>query len=83
MQSSEVKLYLLIRCEIPFPRTNTIYLVLALNATVAVRRVLSRQSQSEEGKEREPSVQVSQVLNPELPLNQSGKIRNVFVLHSV
>ncbi|XP_049420954.1 spindle and centriole-associated protein 1 isoform X1 [Epinephelus fuscoguttatus] len=45
----------------------------ALNATVAVERVRSRQSQSEEGKE-EPSVLVSQVLNPELPLNQSGRI---------
>ncbi|XP_070784482.1 spindle and centriole-associated protein 1 [Enoplosus armatus] len=45
----------------------------ALNATVAVQRVRSRQSQSEEGKE-EPSVLVSQVLNPELPLNQSGRI---------
>ncbi|KAI3355268.1 hypothetical protein L3Q82_018122 [Scortum barcoo] len=45
----------------------------ALNATVAVRRIRSRQSQSEEVKE-EPSVLVSQVLNPELPLNQSGRI---------
>lgn len=45
----------------------------ALNATVAVQRVQSRQSQLEENKE-EPSVLVSQVLNPELPLNQSGRI---------
>ncbi|XP_042255247.1 spindle and centriole-associated protein 1 [Thunnus maccoyii] len=45
----------------------------ALNATVAVQRVRSRQSQSEEAKE-EPSVMVSQVLNPELPLNNSGRI---------
>ncbi|XP_044031645.1 spindle and centriole-associated protein 1 [Siniperca chuatsi] len=45
----------------------------ALNATMAVQRVRSRQSQSEEGKE-EPSVLVSQVLNPELPLNTSGRI---------
>ncbi|XP_074478334.1 spindle and centriole-associated protein 1 [Sebastes fasciatus] len=45
----------------------------ALNASVAVRRVRSRQSQSEEG-QGEPSVLVSQVLNPELPLNQSGRI---------
>ncbi|TDG97309.1 hypothetical protein EPR50_G00224560 [Perca flavescens] len=45
----------------------------ALNATVAVQRLRSRQSQSEEGKE-EPTVLVSQVLNPELPLNQSGRI---------
>eukprot|EP00064_Thunnus_orientalis_P011013 superscaffoldBa00001550_g11043 len=44
-----------------------------LNATVAVQRVRSRQSQSEEAKE-EPSVMVSQVLNPELPLNNSGRI---------
>ncbi|XP_020500719.2 spindle and centriole-associated protein 1 [Labrus bergylta] len=44
----------------------------ALNATVAVKRVRSRQSETEEGKE-EPSALVSQVLNPELPLNQSGK----------
>ncbi|XP_070842605.1 spindle and centriole-associated protein 1 isoform X1 [Chaetodon trifascialis] len=47
----------------------------ALNATVAVKRIRSRQSQSEEGKE-EPSVLVSQVLNPELPLSQSGGISN-------
>ncbi|TKS87733.1 Spindle and centriole-associated protein 1 [Collichthys lucidus] len=45
----------------------------ALNATVAVQRVRSRQQQSEEGEE-EPSVLVSQVLNPEMPLSQSGKI---------
>ncbi|KAA8580759.1 spindle and centriole-associated protein 1 isoform X1 [Etheostoma spectabile] len=45
----------------------------ALNATVAVERVRSRQSQSEDGKE-ELTVLVSQVLNPELPLNQSGRI---------
>ncbi|KAK5849676.1 hypothetical protein PBY51_013990 [Eleginops maclovinus] len=44
----------------------------ALNATVAVQRFRSRQSQSEEAME-EPSVLVSQVLNPE-PLNQSGRI---------
>ncbi|KAK2859487.1 hypothetical protein Q5P01_004107 [Channa striata] len=43
----------------------------ALNATVAVRRVRSRQSQSEEAKE-EPSVLVSQVLNP--GVIQPGKI---------
>ncbi|XP_008298955.1 spindle and centriole-associated protein 1 [Stegastes partitus] len=47
----------------------------ALNATVAVQRVRSKQSQSEEDKE-ETSVLVSQVLNPELPLSQSGRIRN-------
>uniref|UniRef100_UPI0037E70CC0 spindle and centriole-associated protein 1 n=1 Tax=Semicossyphus pulcher TaxID=241346 RepID=UPI0037E70CC0 len=47
----------------------------ALNATVAVQRVRSRQSQSEEDKE-EPSVLVSQVLNPEQPLNQSGVNRS-------
>ncbi|XP_059183084.1 spindle and centriole-associated protein 1 [Centropristis striata] len=45
----------------------------ALNATVAVRRVRSRQSHLEEDKE-EPSVMVSQVLNPDLPLNQSGRL---------
>ncbi|KAM7369900.1 hypothetical protein PAMP_011188 [Pampus punctatissimus] len=45
----------------------------ALNATVAVQRVRSKQSQSEEAKE-EPSVMVSQVLNPELPLNHSDRI---------
>ncbi|XP_034562126.1 spindle and centriole-associated protein 1 [Notolabrus celidotus] len=44
----------------------------ALNATVAVQRVRSRLSQSQEEKE-EPSVLVSQVLNPELPLNRSGE----------
>ncbi|XP_031706434.1 spindle and centriole-associated protein 1 isoform X1 [Anarrhichthys ocellatus] len=44
----------------------------ALNATMAVQRVQSRQSRSEEGLE-EPSVLVSQVLNPETPLNQSGR----------
>ncbi|KAL3040469.1 hypothetical protein OYC64_011482 [Pagothenia borchgrevinki] len=42
----------------------------ALNATVAVQRFRSRRSQSEEARE-EPSVLVSQVLNPE-HLNQSG-----------
>lgn len=51
--------------------SNSSHLVSALNATVAVRRVQSRHRRSEEGKE-EPSVLVSQVLNPELPLNQSG-----------
>ncbi|KAM8823740.1 spindle and centriole-associated protein 1 isoform 2-T2 [Spinachia spinachia] len=45
----------------------------ALNATMAVQRVRSRQSQSEEGME-EPAVLVSQVLNPDVPLNQSGRI---------
>ncbi|XP_051267181.1 spindle and centriole-associated protein 1 isoform X2 [Dicentrarchus labrax] len=45
----------------------------ALNATVAVQRVRSRQSQSEEGM-GEQSVLVSQILNPELSLNQSGRI---------
>ncbi|KAM7390477.1 hypothetical protein PAMA_008573 [Pampus argenteus] len=45
----------------------------ALNATVAVQRVRSKQSQSEEAKE-ETSVMVSQVLNPELPLNNSDRI---------
>ncbi|XP_035510850.1 spindle and centriole-associated protein 1 [Morone saxatilis] len=45
----------------------------ALNATVAVQRVQSRQSQSKEGM-GEQSVLVSQILNPELPLNQSGRI---------
>ncbi|XP_022050766.2 spindle and centriole-associated protein 1 isoform X2 [Acanthochromis polyacanthus] len=43
----------------------------ALNATVAVQRVRSKQSQSEEGE-----VPVSQVLNPEQPLSQSGMIRS-------
>ncbi|XP_041817540.1 spindle and centriole-associated protein 1 [Chelmon rostratus] len=47
----------------------------ALNATVAVQRVWSRQRQLEEGKE-EPTVLVSQVLNPELPVNQSDRISN-------
>ncbi|KAM9858300.1 spindle and centriole-associated protein 1 isoform 2-T2 [Aulostomus maculatus] len=45
----------------------------ALNATVAVRRLHSRQSQAEDATE-EPSVLVSQVLNPELPLNQTDQI---------
>ncbi|KAM9337452.1 spindle and centriole-associated protein 1 [Symphorus nematophorus] len=45
----------------------------ALNATVAVKRVRSRQNQSEEDKD-EPSVLVSQVLNVELPISQSGRI---------
>ncbi|XP_023129143.2 spindle and centriole-associated protein 1 [Amphiprion ocellaris] len=47
----------------------------ALNATVAVQRVRSKQSQSEEGNE-DHSVLVSQVLNPEQPLSQSGRIRS-------
>ncbi|GAA6217312.1 spindle and centriole-associated protein 1 [Lates japonicus] len=45
----------------------------ALNATVAVQRVRTRQSQSEETKE-EPSVLVSQVLNPDIPPSQTGRI---------
>ncbi|XP_056290792.1 spindle and centriole-associated protein 1 isoform X2 [Pseudoliparis swirei] len=45
----------------------------ALNATMTVQHLRSRQSQSEEGME-EPSVLVSQVLIPEMPLNQSGRI---------
>ncbi|XP_062415301.1 spindle and centriole-associated protein 1 isoform X4 [Pungitius pungitius] len=45
----------------------------ALNATMAVQRVRSRQSQSEEAME-EPAVLVSQVLNPDVPLNQSGRV---------
>ncbi|XP_070709139.1 spindle and centriole-associated protein 1 isoform X2 [Pempheris klunzingeri] len=45
----------------------------ALNATMVVQRVRSRQSQSEEAEE-EPSVLVSQVLNPELPVNPSARI---------
>ncbi|XP_040023322.2 spindle and centriole-associated protein 1 isoform X2 [Gasterosteus aculeatus] len=45
----------------------------ALNATMAVQRLRSRRSQSEEGME-EPEVLVSQVLNPDVPLNQSGRI---------
>lgn len=48
-------------------------LVSALNATVAVQRVQSRQRQLEE--ENESSVLVSQVLNPDVPLNQPGNIR--------
>lgn len=51
-------------------------LVAALNATVAVERVRSKQSHSEEGKQ-EPSVMASQVLNPELSLNHSGNIKKV------
>lgn len=49
---------------------------------MAVQRVQSRQGQSEEDK-TETSDQVSQVLNPELPLNQSGNIRKASVLHRV
>ncbi|KAF7669294.1 hypothetical protein LDENG_00203090 [Lucifuga dentata] len=45
----------------------------ALNATMAVEHVRSRQSPTEEGKE-ETSVAVSQVLNPELTHNRSGRI---------
>lgn len=54
----------------------------ALNATMAVQRVQSRQSQSMECKE-EPSVLVSQVLNPELPINQSGNVEEFSVLQCV
>ncbi|KAM4605921.1 spindle and centriole-associated protein 1 [Polymixia lowei] len=43
----------------------------ALNATVAVQRLRSRQSQSGEDKE-EPDILVTQVLNPDPTLNQSG-----------
>ncbi|KAM4718279.1 spindle and centriole-associated protein 1 isoform 2-T3 [Anableps anableps] len=46
----------------------------ALNATIAVQRVRSKQRPSDQHKE-DTSVLVSQVLNPELPLSQSGRIR--------
>ncbi|XP_060950125.1 spindle and centriole-associated protein 1 [Limanda limanda] len=46
----------------------------ALNATLAVQRVWTRPSRPEEDEE-EPSVLVSQVLNPDKPLSQSGRIR--------
>ncbi|XP_035981449.1 spindle and centriole-associated protein 1 [Fundulus heteroclitus] len=45
----------------------------ALNATVAVKRVLSKRRESDPV-EQEASVLVSQVLNPELPPSQSGRI---------
>ncbi|KAM4534425.1 spindle and centriole-associated protein 1 isoform 2-T2 [Odontesthes bonariensis] len=45
----------------------------ALNATVAVQRVRSKQNRSEEGDE-ETSALVTQVLNPEFPLRRSGRI---------
>lgn len=44
----------------------------ALNATAAVKNVKSRLRQSREDAE-DPSVLVSQVLNPERSLNPSGK----------
>ncbi|XP_011606174.2 spindle and centriole-associated protein 1 [Takifugu rubripes] len=47
----------------------------ALNATVTVQRVQPRQNQLEKEKE-DPSNLVSQVLNPELTLNKSGKIQS-------
>lgn len=62
---------LYIRCDSSTVHTNSSHLVSALNATVAVQRVRTRQSQLEEAKE-EPSVLVTQVLNPDMPLNQSG-----------
>lgn len=49
----------------------TLHIFSALNATVAVQRVRTRQSQPEEAKE-EQSVLVAQVLNPDVPFNQSG-----------
>lgn len=58
------------------PHRNVSRLVSALNATVAVQRFRSRRSQSEEARE-EPSVLVSQVLNPE-HLNQSGNNRKLY-----
>ncbi|XP_038149549.1 spindle and centriole-associated protein 1 isoform X1 [Cyprinodon tularosa] len=45
----------------------------ALNATAAVQRHLSKQPPSHQDKQ-EAAVLVSQVLNPELPLNQSERI---------
>uniref|UniRef100_A0A8D3ATM9 Spindle and centriole-associated protein 1 n=1 Tax=Scophthalmus maximus TaxID=52904 RepID=A0A8D3ATM9_SCOMX len=48
----------------------TLHIFSALNATVAVQRVRTRQSQPEEAKE-EQSVLVAQVLNPDVPFNQS------------
>lgn len=68
-----MKHMLYIRCERSIVHTNSSQLVSALNATVAVQRVRTRQSQSEETKE-EPSVLVSQVLNPDIPPNQTGTI---------
>ncbi|KAM3860704.1 spindle and centriole-associated protein 1 [Diretmus argenteus] len=44
----------------------------ALNATVAVQRLRSRQSQSEEWEE-EPSPLLTHVLNPEITINQLGR----------
>ncbi|XP_027860710.1 spindle and centriole-associated protein 1 isoform X1 [Xiphophorus couchianus] len=46
----------------------------ALNATAAVKRFLTKQRPSDQNEE-EASVLVSQVLNPELPSRQSGRIR--------
>ncbi|XP_029002166.1 spindle and centriole-associated protein 1 [Betta splendens] len=45
----------------------------ALNATVAIKRVRSRQKQLDETNE-EASVLVSQVLNPDVPFNHSEKL---------
>lgn len=49
-----------------------IFIFLALNATVAVRRVRSKQNESLKTNEG-ASAPVSQVLNPELSFNRSGK----------
>lgn len=78
MSSPKEKSKTTVKKIISQPGVNSFHLFVALNATVAVQRVRSRQQQSEEGKE-EPSVLVSQVLNPEMPLNQSGNIRRVSV----
>lgn len=60
----------------------TSHLVLALNATVNIKGIQSRQSQSREGNE-DASVLISQVLNPELPLNKSGNTGQASVLYIV
>uniref|UniRef100_A0A3Q3KNW3 Spindle and centriole-associated protein 1 n=1 Tax=Monopterus albus TaxID=43700 RepID=A0A3Q3KNW3_MONAL len=55
--------------------TNSCLLVSALNATVAVQRIQSKQNQSEEAKE-EHSALVSQVLTPDVSLNQIHSCTN-------
>lgn len=52
----------------------------ALNATAAIQRVQPRQSQLDK---EDPSYLLSQVLNPELMLNNSSNLRTASFIHNV
>lgn len=58
------------------------HVVVALNATAAVKGVKSRLRQSR-GDTEDPSVLVSQILNPERPLNQFGNTAQASSVHDI